>query len=133
MIAQKMSAPAMLPVAGLKAWEIIAAKSAHLLLLALMLLIPATGYLISTSAGDGVSIFGLFSVPALLNISEKIRDAAVSGHYWLAYSGALLALIHAATAKTSFLRQKRSIAAHVAKLNPPLSKNLGALKFGRKD
>jgi cytochrome b561 len=63
-----------------------------------MLLIPATGYIISTSAGDGISMFGWFEVPALLPAGETVRDIAIELHYWLAYGTAALVVIHAAAA-----------------------------------
>ena len=43
--------PAPGPVAGLRTWEKAGAKAMHYVLWGMMLLIPVTGYLISTSAG----------------------------------------------------------------------------------
>ena len=51
-------------------WQRIAAHATHGLLFVLMLAMPVTGYLISTSAGAPVSVFGLFEVPALVNGGE---------------------------------------------------------------
>ena len=81
-----------------KRWEVIAAKITHYLLYALMLVVPATGYIISTSAGAGVSIFGLFDVPAVLPKSVPLRDAAISVHYYFAYAGVVLIALHVAGA-----------------------------------
>ena len=83
---------------ALAPWERAAARTVHWLFLALMVLIPATGYLISTSAGDGVSMFGLFEVPALVAEDERLRDAAIAVHYYAAYGVAALALVHAGAA-----------------------------------
>ncbi len=79
-------------------WEVIAAKITHYLLYALMLVVPATGYIISTSAGAGVSIFGLFEVPAVLPKSVPLRDAAILMHYYFAYAGVALIVLHVAGA-----------------------------------
>ena len=81
-----------------KQWEVIAAKITHYLLYALMLVVPVTGYIISTSAGAGVSIFGLFEVPAVLPKSVPLRDAAISVHYYVAYAGVALIVLHVAGA-----------------------------------
>ncbi len=81
-----------------KQWEAIAAKITHYLLYALMLVVPATGYMISTSAGAGVSIFGLFEVPAVMPKSVPLRDAAISVHYYFAYAGVGLIAFHIAGA-----------------------------------
>jgi len=81
-----------------KQWEVIAAKITHYLLYALMLVVPATGYIVSTSAGAGVSVFGLFEVPAVLPKSVPLRDAAISVHYYFAYAGVGLIALHVAGA-----------------------------------
>ncbi len=81
-----------------KQWEALATKIIHYLLYALMLVVPATGYMISTSAGAGVSIFGLFEVPAVMPKSVPLRDAAISVHYYFAYAGVGLIAFHIAGA-----------------------------------
>ncbi|MBF0342581.1 MAG: cytochrome b [Magnetococcales bacterium] len=48
------------------AWEHQAALWTHRFLYGLMLLIPLTGYLITTADGRGVNVFGWFEIPALL-------------------------------------------------------------------
>lgn len=86
-------------VAGdLKPWEKTAATVMHRLLLLLMVLIPATGYLISTSDGKSVEVFNWFSVPALVDESKTLRDWAIDLHFYMAYSVAGLAIGHAAAA-----------------------------------
>jgi cytochrome b561 len=88
--------------AHLKRWERLAARSTHVVFLLMIVLIPSTGYLISTSAGDSIMIFEWFEVPALFAISTDTRDWAISIHYWLAYGVALLVLLHAAAIKHQF-------------------------------
>ena len=77
-----------------KPWEELAAKITHILLYALMLVVPVTGYIVSTSAGAGVSVFELFEVPAVLPKSVPLRDAVISVHYYFAYVGAGLIALH---------------------------------------
>lgn len=82
----------------LKAWERAAARLVHWAFLLLMVLFPATGYLISTSAGDGISMFGWFDVPALVSKNDRIRDIAIDIHYYFAYAAGALVCVHAGAA-----------------------------------
>jgi len=82
----------------IKPWERVAATAAHHLFYLLMLLIPVTGYVISTSAGDGISIFDWLEVPAIFAAGENVRDLAIELHYWLAYGTVGLVVIHALAA-----------------------------------
>ena len=81
-----------------KAWERNGARAMHWLLNAGIVLLPVTGYLISTSEGAGIDIFGLFDVPALFEISEGTRDLAVEIHFYLAYGILALVAVHAGAA-----------------------------------
>ncbi len=83
---------------SLKPWERISAHATHLALFLMMVAIPVTGYFISTSAGDAVSVFGWFDIPALFTISDRQRDLAIELHFYLAYATAGLVLIHALAA-----------------------------------
>ena len=85
------------PLAELRRWEIWSARAAHWTLFALLLLVPATGYMISTSAGAGVSVFGWFEIPALWTMKD-FRNFFESAHWWLAYGMTALAAIHAGAA-----------------------------------
>ncbi len=76
----------------------VAATAVHALLLLMMVLIPVTGYLISTSAGKAIDVFGWFEVPPLVEVSTAVRDFAIRVHYFCAYGTGLLALAHAAAA-----------------------------------
>ena len=89
-------APAPLP--SMAPWERLSARAMHLTLFAMMVAIPITGYVFSTSAGDGIAIFGWFVVPAVLPESEALRDLAIELHYYLAYTTAALVLLHAMSA-----------------------------------
>ena len=84
--------------ATLKPWERTAATAVHHLLYAMMLLIPVTGYLISTSEGEGVDLWGLVTVPAVVVAGEEVRDLAIEAHFWCAYGVVVLARLHAGAA-----------------------------------
>jgi len=88
---------AQLPAVGAR-WEQRAASAAHWLFFALMFAVPVTGYLISTSAGAAIPLPGNLQLPAVAALPDAARDLAIAAHYWLAYSVAALAAIHAAAA-----------------------------------
>lgn len=82
----------------IKRWERVAAKAMYLVLYFMMIVIPVTGYAISTSAGSPVSFFDLFDIPAVLPESDAFRDLAVELHYYLSYGVAILIIMHALSA-----------------------------------
>ena len=86
------------PTVALPAWQEQASKAVHLLLLGLILVIPISGYFISTSAGDGIDLFGWIEVPALIDVSDSWRELAISTHEFLAYGILALTGLHASAA-----------------------------------
>ena len=86
------------PLPGLQRWERLGARVMRTVLLGMMLVIPFSGYLISTSAGQGVEIFGLLHIPALLHGGTTLRDVAIAVHFYAAYGAALLVIGHAGAA-----------------------------------
>jgi len=91
-------------VASLKRWEKAAAHAVHGFLYLAMVLLPLSGYLISTSAGDGVALFGGVEIPALVSLEGRARDGAIAVHYYLAYGALGLVCVHAGAAlKHQFL------------------------------
>jgi len=84
--------------ASLKSWEKKAAKAVHHILYLLMVVIPVTGYLVSTADGRGVEVFGLFEVLALLP-GEKGREEWTGDlHFYLALTLLGLVVVHTAAA-----------------------------------
>ena len=77
-----------------KPHERAGATAMHWLLNALMVLLPVTGYLISTSEGAGIAMFGLFDVPALVGVTAGTRDLAIDIHFYVAYGGIALVGMH---------------------------------------
>ena len=74
------------------------ATAMHWCLNALIILVPVTGYVISTSEGAGIDMFGLFELPVILGKTKGLRDLAIELHYYLAYGGIALVAIHAGAA-----------------------------------
>ena len=88
--------PALLPETS--ALERFAIHSSHFLLYAMTLLIPISGYFISTAEGSGIDVFGWFEVPALLPASKGREELAGTLHYYQAYGTAYLVGLQALAA-----------------------------------
>lgn len=90
--------------------EVVASKVAHILLFTSIITIPVSGYIFTTFSGNGVSVFDLFEIPAVLSVSENARDWAIDFHIYASYG--LLAVIaaHAAGAlKHHFIDRDRTL------------------------
>ncbi|WP_075180964.1 cytochrome b [Pantoea sp. 1.19] len=66
----------------------------HWLLYGGLFAILITGYLISTADGEGISVFGLFTVPATLTGSALQADTAGEVHLWLAWTVVVVSVLH---------------------------------------
>lgn len=82
------------PAAHGKPLEQWAAHVGHGLIYALMFVVMISGYLISTAEGEGISVFGWFTVPAL--VSGLPDQAVLAGdvHWYAAWALVILALGH---------------------------------------
>lgn len=64
-------------------WQVWAAHLAHGGLYALMLLIPLSGWLMSSAAGKPVSFYGWFDLPVLMAPDDGVKHFLSAAHYWL--------------------------------------------------
>ena len=78
-------------------FERLASSVVHWGFYPLLLALFISGYLISTADGRPIEPFGLFSVPATLQLEHQ-EDIAGAIHRWLAYGIIALALLHTAAA-----------------------------------
>ncbi|MDY0250491.1 MAG: cytochrome b [Pseudomonas sp.] len=53
-----------------------------------------SGYLISTAEGRGISVFGLFEIPALLSGLPDQADVAGAVHFYVAWGLVVFAVLH---------------------------------------
>ncbi|AGA90364.1 cytochrome B561 [Thioflavicoccus mobilis 8321] len=86
------------PESGQSPLEQRLARLTHALLYLLLLLVMASGYLISTADGRPIEVFGLFSVPATLTGLPNQADVAGDVHLILAIALVILASVHALAA-----------------------------------
>ena len=71
-----------------------ASRAGHLALYALMIAMPASGYLASTAGGRPVSWFGLFELPRLVAKDKVLAVAASWAHLVFAWMLALMLATH---------------------------------------
>ncbi|WP_024889691.1 cytochrome b [Luteimonas huabeiensis] len=88
-------APAALP--GPR-WQRAAAAASHVLLYALLIAVPLSGWLFNSAAGFPLQWFGLINLPALAAPDPGLRALARTAHEWLFWLLVLVALVHAAAA-----------------------------------
>ena len=74
---------------GIAAWERAAARLSHVLLYALMIALPVTGWIVNSASNVPFRIFWLIPLPAIVAPDEPTADLAALVHGGLA---ALLAL-----------------------------------------
>ncbi|WP_263143188.1 cytochrome b [Pseudomonas sp. RIT-PI-AD] len=76
----------------------VGAKAGHALLYLGLFALMISGYLISTADGRGISVFGLFEVPATLTAIPDQEDVAGKVHLYLAWALVIFAGVHALAA-----------------------------------
>lgn len=84
-------APAAAPA---RAWQVQAARATHLLMYAVLLALPLSGWLLNSVAGQPLPWFGLFEVPPLTTRAPDLRKAVDTAHLWLFWSLAALVALH---------------------------------------
>jgi len=75
-------------------WEQKTALMVHRLFYILLTAIIVSGYLITTADGQGVSVFGYFSIPAIITGLINQEDTAGLLHEWLANILIALVIFH---------------------------------------
>lgn len=80
------------------AWEARTAHIAHMILYLGVFAAVITGYLISTAEGEGISVFGLFILPATVTGEGPQADLAGRIHLLIGYGLIGLAAAHASAA-----------------------------------
>ncbi|MEE2732299.1 MAG: cytochrome b [Pseudomonadota bacterium] len=93
-----------------KRWQGAAARLVHATMLALLILLPVTGYFIVTAEGKPLMVFELTLLPALLELTPNQTDLVGRWHLWGAWALIGLAALHAAAAlKHHFIDADRTL------------------------
>lgn len=76
----------------------IAAHATHHLLYLLFFAVPLVGWAYSSAAGFPIVVFGLVPLPDFVPVDKALAAAIKPWHGWLAYSLAVLVVLHVAAA-----------------------------------
>lgn len=71
-----------------------AARSVHLIFYGFVIVMPLTGWMMSSAAGLSVSFFGLFLLPNLVAPNPTLMSILLEVHRYLAYSLIALLVLH---------------------------------------
>jgi cytochrome b561 len=86
------------PLGVVPAWQHKVARLLHLLLMAMMLALPLSGWAMSSAGDHAVSFFGLFTLPPLLMVDETLAELMSEVHETLAWALIALLVLHAGAA-----------------------------------
>lgn len=95
--------------ADLPAWEVWSARGNQLLLYALMLALPLSGWIINSAANMPFRVFWWFEMPDLTGPDKGLASAAELWHLLLFIVLAVLVLIHIAAALNHHFRKGNDI------------------------
>ncbi|MCP1455318.1 cytochrome b [Pseudomonas kilonensis] len=84
--------------ADLPAWQVLAANASHVLLYALMLLLPLLGWGMISAAGDPVMLGDSLQLPSILPADAQTFALLRKAHGYLAYLLFVTVLVHLAAA-----------------------------------
>ncbi|WP_248806252.1 cytochrome b [Pseudomonas sp. MWU13-2100] len=82
----------------LPGWQVLAAKLSHVLLYALMLVLPLLGWAMISAAGDPVMLSSSLQLPAIVSANPTTFAFLRKAHGYLAYLLFLTVLMHLAAA-----------------------------------
>ncbi|MEL1263612.1 cytochrome b [Pseudoxanthomonas putridarboris] len=97
-VAWRLYAGAPAAVPGTPTWQQRIASVTHVLLYALLLAIPLSGWVLNSSAGYPLQWFKLFNLPAIAGRSDRVHELAEDAHELLFWILVALVLAHAAAA-----------------------------------
>ncbi|HKK97088.1 MAG TPA: cytochrome b [Marivita sp.] len=80
--------------AHLPDWQVKVAGVTHVLLYALLLIMPIAGYIRVRAGGFPIEVLDAWGIPALVPRSDALAEAAKTVHYFGSWAIAILALLH---------------------------------------
>lgn len=86
------------PLGDPRAWRHKAARLLHLLLMAMMLVLPLSGWAMSSAGDHPVAFFDLFTLPPLLMPDKGLAETLAEVHETLAWALIALLALHAGAA-----------------------------------
>jgi cytochrome b561 len=96
-------------------WQLLASEAVHYSLYVLMVIIPLSGWLMSSAKGFQTVWFGVLPLPDLIGKNKELGDTLHEAHELLNYGMLLLVGIHVAAAlKHQFIEKDRLL----SRMNP---------------
>jgi cytochrome b561 len=94
----------------LRPWEAQLARMIHWLFYVLMIALPLSGWLLSSSSGRATNFFGMFEIaPLPVSRSDSAHDLLEFLHYWLGWAMLGLIALHVAGALKHHLEGHRHL------------------------
>lgn len=90
---RRFAPPPALPQ-NIQTWQIVASRLSHWTLYGLLLLLPVSGWLMSSASAYSVSWFRLFQLPDLVAPNERLKEILVLVHETLAMMLLIVASVH---------------------------------------
>jgi len=109
----RLANPTPLLPPGMAAWERAAARLSHLLLYALMIALPVTGWIVNSASNVPFRIFWLIPLPAIVAPHEPTADLAAGVHGGLAALLALVLVAHIAAALRHHFVKRNTVLARM--------------------
>ena len=102
------------------AWQALAARLSHVLLYAVLVAMPLTGWLYNSASGFPLRWFGAFALPKLAGRDRDVAEFAVEAHETLFLVLAALVTVHALAAlKHHYLDRDRTLQRMLPAMPPP--------------
>lgn len=90
----KTASPKVAPLLSHQPWEVRLAHGVHQLLYVIFFMLVVSGYLISSADGSSIEVFGMFSVPSVIDSIDNLEDIAGEIHEYLAWLLIALVVFH---------------------------------------
>ncbi len=103
--------------------ENLSARLVHLLLYVILIAMPVSGFMWTTSRGTPVDVFGLFTIPPLFPASEAVHSVSRAIHSLGQYAVYVVLGLHAAAALYHLVIRRDGVMDRMlpgAQLTPPL-------------
>ena len=99
----------------LRPWEVILARSVHWLFYILMIIIPLSGWLLSSSSGRATNFWGMFEIPPLpIGQGDDLHDFFEEAHELLGFGMVGLIALHVAGALKHHVQGHRHLIGRMA-------------------
>ncbi len=119
-LAWRMRHPVPPPPLSMPAWQRIAATATHHLLYALLILVPISGWLMSSAKGFQTVYLGIIPLPDMLSKDKALGDALLIVHQALNFTLAALVVTHLGAALKHYFVDRDEV---LGRMIPLLNRN----------